>query len=49
MTIPDFTAAPWETPEGIVVPPLYTAADLAELDTLHGYPGIAPFLRGPYP
>jgi methylmalonyl-CoA mutase len=41
--------APWETPEGILVPPLYTAADLAELDTLGTYPGIKPFLRGPYP
>jgi methylmalonyl-CoA mutase len=41
--------ADWETPEGIIVPPLYTAADLDGLDTLDGYPGIAPFLRGPYP
>ncbi len=39
----------WETPEGIVVPPLYTASDLDGLDFLHTYPGIAPFLRGPYP
>ncbi|HEX8864713.1 MAG TPA: methylmalonyl-CoA mutase, partial [Lentzea sp.] len=29
--------------------PLYTGADLDGLDTLGGYPGIAPFLRGPYP
>ena len=28
---------------------LYTAADLAGLDFLDTYPGIAPFLRGPYP
>src|SRR3954449_3552075 len=41
--------APWETPEGIGVLPLYTAGDLDRLDTLAGYPGIAPFLRGPYP
>ncbi len=41
--------AAWETPEGIVVPPLYTDADLADLDTLDTYPGIAPYLRGPYP
>jgi methylmalonyl-CoA mutase len=48
--IPDFGGVgPWETPEGIVVPPLYTAADLRDLDTLRTYPGIAPFLRGPYP
>jgi methylmalonyl-CoA mutase len=39
----------WETPEGIGVLPLYTSADLAELDTLATYPGLAPFLRGPYP
>jgi methylmalonyl-CoA mutase len=39
----------WETPEGIAVPPLYTGADLGELDTLATYPGIKPFLRGPYP
>jgi methylmalonyl-CoA mutase len=41
--------APWETPEGIAVAPLYTAADVADLDFVDGYPGIAPFLRGPYP
>jgi methylmalonyl-CoA mutase len=41
--------APWETPEGILVPTLYTGADLTGLDTLRTYPGIAPFLRGPYP
>ena len=37
----------WETPEGIAVPPLYSAADLDGLDFLHTYPGIAPYLRGP--
>ena len=41
--------AAWETPEGILVPPLYTAADLDGLDFLEGRPGIAPYLRGPYP
>ncbi|MEW1912488.1 methylmalonyl-CoA mutase [Kitasatospora sp. NPDC085895] len=39
----------WETPEGIGVKPLYTAEDLAGLDFLGTYPGMAPFLRGPYP
>jgi methylmalonyl-CoA mutase len=39
----------WETPEGIAVPRLYTAADLDGVDFLHTFPGIAPFLRGPYP
>jgi methylmalonyl-CoA mutase len=41
--------ASWATPEGIEVAPLYTAHDLAEVDFLHTMPGIAPFLRGPYP
>ena len=44
---PEETA--WVTPEGIAVPPLYTEADLAGLDFLHGWPGLPPFLRGPYP
>jgi methylmalonyl-CoA mutase len=39
----------WETPEGIAVKPLYTGADLADVDFLDTYPGIAPYLRGPYP
>ena len=39
----------WRTPEGIGVPSVYTEADLAELDTLKTLPGIAPYLRGPYP
>jgi methylmalonyl-CoA mutase len=42
-------APTWETPEAIPVPPLYTAADLDGLDFLGTYPGIAPYLRGPYP
>ncbi|MDT3396879.1 methylmalonyl-CoA mutase [Streptomyces sp. B1866] len=39
----------WDTPEGIGVKPLYTGEDLAGLDFLGTYPGIAPYLRGPYP
>ena len=39
----------WDTPEAIGVKPLYTAADLDGLDFLETYPGIAPYLRGPYP
>ncbi|GII00201.1 methylmalonyl-CoA mutase [Planobispora takensis] len=39
----------WETPEGIGVKPLYTAADLDGLDFPHTYPGAVPYLRGPYP
>ncbi|WP_232668373.1 methylmalonyl-CoA mutase [Pseudonocardia sp. TRM90224] len=45
------TPAPeaWEAPEGVTVKPLYTAADTAELDFLRTFPGITPYLRGPYP
>jgi methylmalonyl-CoA mutase len=38
----------WETPEGIGIKPLYTKDDLAGLDFLNTYPGIVPYLRGPY-
>lgn len=41
--------APWPSPEGIEIKPLYTAHDLEGLDALDTYPGLAPFLRGPYP
>lgn len=41
--------AVWETPEGIAVKPLYTGRDLEGLDFLETYPGVAPYLRGPYP
>src|ERR671916_430776 len=39
----------WLTPEGIAVKGSYGPADRAGLDFLDTYPGIAPFLRGPYP
>ncbi len=42
-------AEPWLTPEGIPVKPVYGPDDIAGLDFLDGYPGIAPYLRGPYP
>ncbi|GGB50352.1 methylmalonyl-CoA mutase [Roseibium aquae] len=41
--------ADWTTPEGIDVPPVVTAADIADLKHLDTWPGLAPFLRGPYP
>ena len=37
-----------QTPEGIDVKPLYTAADRDGLPYLDSYPGLAPFIRGPY-
>lgn len=39
----------WETPERIAVKPLYTAEDIEGLDFLKTWPGLPPFLRGPYP
>ncbi|MFA3834720.1 methylmalonyl-CoA mutase [Streptomyces aureus] len=39
----------WDTPEGITVKPLYTGQDLEGLDFLDTFPGVAPYLRGPYP
>ncbi|MGI8721611.1 MAG: methylmalonyl-CoA mutase [Geodermatophilaceae bacterium] len=41
--------ANWLTPEGITIPPLYTVESLKDLDFLGSYPGIEPYLRGPYP
>jgi methylmalonyl-CoA mutase len=43
------TAQPWLTPEGIAVKSAYAEADLSGIDFLDTYPGIAPYLRGPYP
>ncbi len=37
----------WKTPEGIDIKPLYTAADIANIEHIGGLPGFAPFLSGP--
>ncbi len=37
----------WMTPEGISVKPLYTAADLENLESVGSIPGFPPFTRGP--
>jgi methylmalonyl-CoA mutase len=42
-------APDWETPEGISVPARLGPEGIADVDFLHTYPGVAPFLRGPYP
>ncbi|GJM01674.1 MAG: methylmalonyl-CoA mutase [Rhodomicrobium sp.] len=39
----------WTSPEGIDVKSHYSAADSDGLSFLSTYPGVAPFLRGPYP
>ncbi len=43
----DVAALNWTTPEGIVVKPLYTAADTAGLPHTNTLPGFEPFVRGP--
>src|ERR1700730_14377621 len=40
---------PWLTPEGILVKSGYSESDLEGIDFLGTWPGIAPYLRGPYP
>ena len=39
----------YSTPEGISISSRYSAADLNRLPYLDTFPGLAPFLRGPYP
>ncbi len=41
--------AAWRTAEGIAVKPAYSEFDVAGLDFLDGWPGLAPYVRGPYP
>ncbi|HEX2653011.1 MAG TPA: methylmalonyl-CoA mutase, partial [Xanthobacteraceae bacterium] len=43
------SSAPWLTPEEIAVKPVYGPADIEGLDFLETFPGIPPYLRGPYP
>ncbi len=43
------TAGTRPSPEGIDVKSYYAGADLDGLDFLDTWPGMAPFLRGPYP
>ena len=43
------TSASWLTPEEIPVKPAYSADDLSGIDFLDTFPGIAPYVRGPYP
>ncbi len=45
----ELTALAWESPEGIALPPVLAGEALDGLDFLDGYPGVVPFLRGPYP
>ncbi len=46
---PQSAAPPWLTPEDIAVKPAYGPADLQGLDFLNTFPGMPPYVRGPYP
>ncbi|MEP7311627.1 MAG: methylmalonyl-CoA mutase [Pseudomonadota bacterium] len=43
----DVAGLTWQSPEGIRIKPLYTAADVADLPYRDTLPGFAPFVRGP--
>ena len=43
------TDATWTSPEGLHLKRRYGADDVDGLDALDTYPGLPPFLRGPYP
>ncbi len=47
-TAPEVMGEGWQTPEHILVPPRYDESAYEGLDFLGTYPGIPPFLRGPY-
>jgi methylmalonyl-CoA mutase len=39
----------WTSPEGVDIADAYGPADIENVDHLGGLPGIAPYVRGPYP
>ncbi|MCW2795997.1 methylmalonyl-CoA mutase family protein, partial [Nocardioides sp.] len=43
------SGTPWTSPEGIDILPVYGPEHLEGLDALDTFPGLSPFLRGPYP
>jgi methylmalonyl-CoA mutase len=43
----DVSSLNWDTPDGITVKPLYTAADIKDLPYTDTLPGFEPFVRGP--
>lgn len=48
ITDQDWKGLSWQTPEEIYFKKLYTEDDLDDLMHLNTYPGLAPFVRGPY-
>src|SRR5436853_5026389 len=47
--VPVAGGEPWLTPEGVPVKPAYSETDLKGIDFLDTWPGLPPYLRGPYP
>ena len=47
--VPAPSGETWATPEGIPVKSIYGPQDVAGLDFIDSFPGIAPYVRGPYP
>ncbi|GAB3770667.1 methylmalonyl-CoA mutase [Nocardioides ginsengisegetis] len=45
----DGSGQAWTSPEGIDILPVYGPEHLEGLDALDTFPGLSPFLRGPYP
>ncbi|HJO95745.1 MAG TPA: methylmalonyl-CoA mutase [Victivallales bacterium] len=45
----DISSLNWNTPENILIKPLYTKSDLEQIENTNTMPGLAPFVRGPYP
>jgi methylmalonyl-CoA mutase len=43
------TSGGWKSPEGIDILPVYGPEHLEGLDALDTWPGLTPYLRGPYP
>jgi methylmalonyl-CoA mutase len=43
------TGTKWTSPEGIDIANTFGPADIENVDHLGGLPGIAPYVRGPYP
>ncbi len=44
----DPDALHWHVPEGLSLKPEYHADDLVDVPHLHSFPGLPPFVRGPY-
>jgi len=45
----DRSGEAWESPEGITIAAAYNPDDVSNLDNLNTYPGLPPYVRGPYP